>query len=137
MIINSQRDESNKKSSQDWDRVDRSDAVGERLGAGCLAIPFGLIAFWMEWIVSKFANGKSWIDFIIRIVVGELTLAVGFLGLTFIVWALFAPNWIPRMFASATKSVMRAIALFFLIVIAPGLLFVFVYFVLWSFGIVM
>ena len=120
-------------------RLDSEFQIGDgatRVGAGCLAICFGLFAVWMWWIVDNFLVGGGWFNLIVTFVLDDLILAVGLLALTFVIWALFAPAWIPRMFAAARKSVVKAIAFFFLLLLVPGLLFVVGWSVLWSLGIV-
>ena len=46
-------------------------------------------------------------------------IGIGFVILVHIlvIWALFAPAWMPRLFSAATKSVVKAITIFLLLVI--------------------
>lgn len=89
---------------------------GERLGAGCVAIPFALLAFWMWWIIHKYPlNGDGWWDFIVGNLVEKLVLATGLLAVTFVIWALFAPRRIGHLLNVALNKTFTAIGVFFLV----------------------
>ncbi len=103
---------------------------------GCVAIVFGLLAFWIGWIVSNCLDGRGWFDLVVGLVLDEVVLAVGLLSLTLLIWALFAPPKISRIFDAVCANAVKSVILFFAILIVPWLLFVVVWSVLLALGVV-
>ena len=110
--------------------------ASERWTMGCLAILFGLLAFWIGWIVANFLDGRGWFDLIVSLVLDEVILAVGLLSITLLIWALFAPPKITRIFESVSANAVKSAVLFFAILIVPWLLFVVVWSALSAIGVV-
>jgi hypothetical protein len=66
----------------------------------------------------------------------EVVLAVGLLSLMLLIWALFAPPKISRIFDAVSANAVRSVILFFAILIVPWLLCVVVWSVLLALGVV-
>lgn len=108
----------------------------ERCSMGCVAVLFGLLAFWIAWIAANFLDGRGWFDFVVRMVLDEVVLAVGLLSLTLLIWAVFAPAKMAHIFEAVSVHVAKAAAIFFVVLIAPWLLFAMVWSLLSASGIV-
>ncbi len=90
---------------------------------GCVAVIFGLLAFWIAWIAATCLDGSSWFDFVVRMVLQEVILAVGLLALILLVQAVCALPLFDRFFEKVAAHTAQAAAIFFAILIAPWLLF--------------
>jgi hypothetical protein len=103
---------------------------------GCVAVLFGLLAYWMWWIVATCLDEDGWFDFLVGMVIHEVILAVGLLALVLLIWAIFASARLGRVFETACAHAAKAAAVFFALLIAPPLLFAVVWSVLTALGIV-
>jgi len=108
----------------------------KRCTIGCLAVLFGLLAFWIAWIVATFLHGGGWFELVVGLVLDEVILAVGLLAAALLIWALFVPARMSRVFDHVCAHAAGAAWLFFAVLIVPWLLFAVVWSVLSAMGVV-
>jgi hypothetical protein len=97
------------ESSQDHPVLGRPPDVSSRVALALVALPFGLLAAWMFWIVHKFLVGPGWIDRIVGAVLDEFILAVGLFTVTLLIGAMFAPAWLSRAISTAYWKLVSSI----------------------------
>ena len=107
-----------------------------RFAVGCLSIVFGLFAGWMLWIVHNFLDRRGWFDWIVGQILDEIILAVAVFAIVLLIWAVFAPPWIPRLLAAAYRNLTKAIMLVVVLLFGSAALFVVVGSALSALGII-
>jgi hypothetical protein len=81
--------------------------LASRFVMAVFAVPFGLIAAWMAWILTEYLHGDGWVEVIARCVLGEFILAVGLFALVLLAVALAPPRLSDSLQAAGRKVVHR------------------------------
>jgi hypothetical protein len=81
-----------------------------RPAIGMFAVVLGLLAVWMFYIIRISLDGDGWFDLIVGFVLRELIIALGLFATLLLLWAIFAPGWISRVYAAACRKLVLALA---------------------------
>ncbi len=65
----------------------------------------------MFYIIRMTLDGDGWFDLIVGVVLREFTIAVGLLASLLLLWAIFAPDWLSRVYMAAYRKLVLALAL--------------------------
>lgn len=96
-----------------------------RPAIGAIAIAILLVDKLIISIYFDFMQGNGWYELIVGAVVLELIVAVGLYGWVLLIWAVFAPAWLSRLFTAAYRKLTWALA-FVCLLFGAAILFVMV-----------
>lgn len=92
----------------------------DRVGVIAAAVVLWAIAAWMFWIVEKFADGRTWFDFGVKLVLHDLTFAIFIFGFALVFHAIY-PSSTQRLLSKTGAKlsyILSAIILLFAISLA-------------------
>jgi hypothetical protein len=76
----------------------------------------GILAAWILSIAQRFLNGNDWASWIIGFVIFDCGAASAMCSMLFLIGAIFAPAWVPRVLAWAIEKATWAGNVFFLLI---------------------
>ena len=86
-------------------------------------------------MVHKFANEDNWFDFIVRLVLDEMVVAMGLFAVVLLIRAVFAPAWLTALVNWAAAHAAQVVLGVFAVLFGSLILFIFVFAILSSLGI--